>query len=166
MLVLKTSSTRLQRNNFTSSKTSTSWRRLEDILQDVFKISWQMKHCYTEDVFKTSWRHVLKMSRRHYGDKQNIYWGYLDLTNLNVYLANLYFANLYLTILRRIQHELIRTIISIFILFWNSSSIPISRIKISDDCLVLWNQLNSNSTFQKRRGDNNEFLSNIPHKHI
>ena len=35
--VLKTSSTRLQRNNFTSSKTS--WGRLEDLLQDVLKTS-------------------------------------------------------------------------------------------------------------------------------
>ena len=60
LLVLKTSSTRLQRNNFTSSKTS--WRRLEDVLQrrfeDVLKTSWR-------HVLKTSWRHVLKMSWRH-----------------------------------------------------------------------------------------------------
>ena len=41
--VLKTSSTRLQRNNFTSSKTF--WRRLEDVL----------KTCL-EDVLKTLWR--------------------------------------------------------------------------------------------------------------
>ena len=66
LLVLKTSSrrlqdmssTRLQRNNFTFSK--------------------------------TSWR--------YYGDKQNTYWGYLYLTNLNVYLTNLYLTNLHLTI--------------------------------------------------------------------
>ena len=131
LLVLKTSSTRLQRNNFTSSKTSwrrlakTFWRRLEDLLQDVLKTSWKTKNCYAEDVLKTSWRHVLKTSWRHvlkmswrhvlktswrhYGDKQNTYWGYLYLTNLNVYLTNLYFTNLYLTILRRIQNALIRT---------------------------------------------------------
>ena len=41
-------------------------------------------------VFKTSWRLVLKTSWRHYGDKQNTYWGYLYLTNLNVYLTNLF----------------------------------------------------------------------------
>ena len=118
-----TSSTRLQRNNFTSSKTS--WRCLEDILQDIFKTSWKTKNCYAEDALKTSWRHVLKTSWRHvlkmswrhilqtswrhYGDKQKTYWGYLYLTNLNVYLTNLYFTNLYLTILRWIQNALIRT---------------------------------------------------------
>ena len=93
LLVLKTPSTRLQRNNFTSSKTS--WRH-------VLKMSWR-------HVFKMSWRHALKTSWRHYGDKQYIYWGYLYLTNLNVHLTNIYFTNLYLTILRRIQNALIRT---------------------------------------------------------
>ena len=39
LLVLKTSSTLLQRNNFLSSKTSR--RRLEDILQEVLKASWR-----------------------------------------------------------------------------------------------------------------------------
>ena len=125
--VLKTSSSRLQRDNFTTSKTSwrhlakMSWGRLEDFL----KASWKTKNCYAEDVLKTSWRHalktswrhvlkmswrhVLKTSWRHYGDKQNTYWGYLYLTNLNVHLTNLYFTNLYLTILRWIQNALIRT---------------------------------------------------------
>ena len=41
--VLKTSSTRLQRNNFTSSKTS-----------------WKTKNCYAEDVLKTCLEDVLK----------------------------------------------------------------------------------------------------------
>ena len=49
-------------------------------------------------VLKTSWRHVLKTSWRHYGDKQNTYWGYLHLTNLNACLTNLYLTNLHLTI--------------------------------------------------------------------
>ena len=31
-------------------------RRLEDILQDVFKTSWKMKNCYAADFLKTSWR--------------------------------------------------------------------------------------------------------------
>ena len=57
--VLKTPSTRLQHNNFTSS--NTSCRRLEDIL----KTSGKTKIFYAEDVLKTSWRHVLKTSRRH-----------------------------------------------------------------------------------------------------
>ena len=53
------SSKRLQRNNFSSSKTS--WRRLQDIL----KTSWNTKNCYAEDVLKTSLRHVLRMPWRH-----------------------------------------------------------------------------------------------------
>ena len=60
---LRTSSKRLQRNNFLSSKTSSG--RLEDVLQT-----------HPEDVLKTSG-----------------YWAYLYLTNLNVYIfdqTNLY----------------------------------------------------------------------------
>ena len=109
--VLKMSSIRLQRNSFTSSKTS--WRPLEDVLQrryeDIFKMSWKTKNYYAEDVLKTSWRHILKTSSRCLGGKQNVYWGYLYLTNLNVYPTNLYFTNLYLTNLRRIQIALLRT---------------------------------------------------------
>ena len=57
--VLKTSSTRLQRNNFTSSKTS--WRHFQDLSQDVLKASF----CKTswrrlENVLKTSWRRIAK----------------------------------------------------------------------------------------------------------
>ena len=50
--VLNTSWTRLQHNNFTSSKTS--GRRLV-----------KTKNCYAEDVIKTSWKHALKMSWKH-----------------------------------------------------------------------------------------------------
>ena len=136
MLVFKTSSTCLQRNNFTSSKTS--WRHLPRRHEDVFKTSWRLlgrriivtswrhilktswRHVLKTSwryVLKTSWRHVLKItwrhvlktSWRHYGNKQNIYWGYLYLANLNVYLTNLYFTNLYLAILGRIQNALVRT---------------------------------------------------------
>ena len=62
--VLKTTSTRLQRNNFSSSKTSS--KRLEDVLEDEKLLSWRhfkviFKTCL-EDVLKTSWT------------KQNIYW--------------------------------------------------------------------------------------------
>ena len=93
------SSTHLQRNIFTSSKTS--WRRLEDVFRASRKTSWKMKNCYAEDVFQTSWRHALKMSSRHIlktplrrlRGKQNFYWWYLYLTNLNVYLTNLCFTN-------------------------------------------------------------------------
>ena len=118
LLVLKTSSTLLQRNNFTSSKTSwrrlakTFWRRLEDVLKTSCKTSWKAKNCYAEDVFKTSWRHVLKLSwspiwktsLKRLRRKQNVYWWYLYLTNLNVYLANLCFPNLYLTNLGQMRH--------------------------------------------------------------
>ena len=65
---LKTSLTRLQRNNFSSSKTS--WRRLEDVLQirpeDVLKdkklLCWRTSWI---DVLQTLWRHALKTSWRH-----------------------------------------------------------------------------------------------------
>ena len=75
-------------------------------------ISEEKKH-YAEDVFKTSWihvlktfwRHVLKAASRRLGDKQNVYRGYLYLTNLNTYLANLLVTNLYLTNLRQIQNH-------------------------------------------------------------
>ena len=56
--VLKTSSTHLQRNNFTSSKTF--WRRLEDVLEDEKLLRWRrlqdVLKTYLEDVFKTSRR--------------------------------------------------------------------------------------------------------------
>ena len=87
---------------------------------------------------KTSWRHVLKTSWRRLRDKQNVYWEYLYLTNLNLYLINPYVIYLYLT--NRGESKLhsiqINPIISIFFLSWNSS-ISIFRIKISDDYLVV-----------------------------
>ena len=62
LLVLKTSSTRLQRNNFTSSKTF--WRRLEDVLEDEKLLRWRrlenvLKTCL-EDVLKTCLEDALK----------------------------------------------------------------------------------------------------------
>ena len=99
---------RLQCKNFTSSKTSwrrpvkKSWRRLDDVFKTSRKTSWR-------HVLKTSWRHILKTSSRRLGGKQNVYWWYLYLTNLNVYLTNLCFTNLYLTNLRRIQNASLRT---------------------------------------------------------
>ena len=53
--ILKTSSTRLQRNNFLSSKTS--WRHLA---RRNFS-SWKTKNCYAEVVLKTSWRRLVGM---------------------------------------------------------------------------------------------------------
>ena len=80
---LEESSTRLQHNNFSSSRTS--WKTKNRYAEDV--TSW--KH-----VLMTSWRHVSKTSSRRVGGKQNVYWGYLYLTNINVYLTNLYLTNL------------------------------------------------------------------------
>ena len=72
--VFKTSPRPLQRNNFSSFKTSKNILKihLEGVLktsrkaylQDVFKTSCKMKSCYAEDALKTSWRHVLKTSSR------------------------------------------------------------------------------------------------------
>ena len=126
------SSTRLQRNNFTSSKTS--WRRLEG----VFKTFGKTKNCYAEDVFKTSWRHVLKLSwspiwktsLKRLRRKQNVYWWYLYLTNLNVYLANLCFPNLYLTNLGRMRHLESNNFDICLIL--KHTSVSILRIEISE----------------------------------
>ena len=59
LLVLKTSLTRIQSNNFSCFKMF--WSSLED----VFKKSSKTKSCYAEDVLKTSWGHFLKTSWRH-----------------------------------------------------------------------------------------------------
>ena len=60
--VLKTSSRRLQRNNFAFSKTP--WRRLQDLSQDVFKTSWKTKLI----TLKTSSRRFEDMSWRRLED--------------------------------------------------------------------------------------------------
>ena len=98
-------------------------RRLEDVLQDGNLFRWRRP----QDVMKISWRRLR--------DKQNIYWGYL-------YLTNLYLANLYLTDLAKENPKYINKnpINSIFVLFWNSSTLFILIIKISENCSVLWNQ--------------------------
>ena len=121
--VFKTSTVLLQYNNFLFSKTSRrrlanmSWRRLEHALEDkkllhLRRLQDVLKTCF-EDVSKTCLEDILKarlkMSSRSLGDKQNVYWGYLYLINLNMYLTNLYFTNLYQTNLKRIQNALIRT---------------------------------------------------------
>ena len=104
LLFLKTSSPRLQCNNFTSSKTF--WRRLEDVLEDEKLLRWRR----LEDVLKTCLEDLLKILWRQtkYLLGISVYLS-RDLTNLNVYLTSLYFTNLYLTILKRIQNALIRT---------------------------------------------------------
>ena len=119
-------------------------------LEDVFKTSlrYVLKTSWRH-VLKTPWRHVLKMSGRHvlktswrhYGDKRNSYWGYLYLTNLNVYLTNLYLTNLHLTILRRIQNALSRTHHFNICLILELKQHLCLRTKISDDvwcCEISW----------------------------
>ena len=76
------SSTRLQRNNFLSSKTS--WRRLEDVsktlCKDVLKTSWKTKNLYAEDIFKTWLEEVSNICLEDVfktSSRQNVYWGYL-----------------------------------------------------------------------------------------
>ena len=77
-------------------------RRHKDVLEDKKLLRWRR----LENVLK---RCLEDMSWRRLGDKQNVYWGCLYVTNLNVYLTNQYFTNLYLTNPRRIQNVLIRT---------------------------------------------------------
>ena len=79
-------------------------RRLEDILEDEKLLRWRR----LQDVLKTCIEDILRTSWRHYGDKQNTYWEYLYLTNVNVHLTNIYFTNLCLISLRQIQNALIR----------------------------------------------------------
>ena len=79
-------------------------RRLEDILEDEKLLRWRR----LQDVLKTCLEDILRTSWGHYGDKQNTYWEYLYLTNVNVHLTNIYFTNLCLISLRQIQNALIR----------------------------------------------------------
>ena len=123
--VLKASSTRLQRNNFWSCKTSscktsslhfkdvlkTSWRNFARRLEDLLKTSWKTKNCYPEDVLKTCLEDVLKITSWR---QTKCLLGLSEskhglLTNLNQCLTNLHFANLYFTNLSRIQNPLIKT---------------------------------------------------------
>ena len=113
LLVLKTSCKYVLKTSwktkhcYAEDVLKTSWRHvLNTSWRHVLKMSWRL-------VLKTSWRHVLKMSWRHalktswrhvlttswrcLGDKQNVYWEYLYLTNLNLYLINLHLTYLYLT---------------------------------------------------------------------
>ena len=86
--VLKTCWTRLQRNNFPSSKTSwrrlakTSWRHLARRLEDVWEDEKLLRWRRLEDM---SWRRPEDMSRKHLQDVlETKKWEYLYLTNLNV----------------------------------------------------------------------------------
>ena len=111
---LKTSSRRLGRRNIVTLKTSS---------EDVFKTSWR-------HVLKLSWSPIWKTSLKRLRRKQNVYWWYLYLTNLNVYLANLCFPNLYLTNLGRMRHLESNNFDICLIL--KHTSVSILRIEISE----------------------------------
>ena len=122
-LVLKTSSIRLQHNNFTSSKTS--WRHLQDVLEDEKLLRWRrlqdvlktclenvLKACLEdvlktslEDVLKTYLEDVFKTSRR-----QTKFLLVIPVSNKSKCVSNKsLFRKLYLRNLRRIQNASLRT---------------------------------------------------------
>ena len=71
----------------------TSWRHvLKTSSRDVWKICWgHVFKTSSRDVLKICWGHVFKTSWRHYGDKQNIYWGFLYLKNISqIYIWQFY----------------------------------------------------------------------------
>ena len=70
--VLKTSSTRLQRINFSSSKTS--WRRLANVFKTSCEMSSRRLGRQKIVTLKTSWRRLEDMYWRRLGDKQDVYW--------------------------------------------------------------------------------------------
>ena len=111
------------------------------------------------------WRRLEDMSWIHLQDVLEIKKMEISVTCKSkcvcVYLTSLYFTNPYLMNPKRIQNPYLKPNNFNNRLFWNSSSISILRIKISVDCLVLWNQLNSNSTLQNRWGNKSEILPNI-----
>ena len=93
--ILKTSSTRLQHNNFWSSKTSCkdvlkmSWRhlarRLEDVLEDENLLRWRC----LQDVLKMSSRRLEYMPSRYLkGVLETKKWWYLYLKNPSGYVSN------------------------------------------------------------------------------
>ena len=134
VLVLKTSSTRLQHNNFSSS--NTSWKRLEDVSQRrkivSLKTSWRrLEDISWKRLEDLSWRRLEDMSWRPYREKQNTYWG----CNKSKYISD---KSIFLKSVSgnsKANPKCINynTITSPFLLFWDSRSISIVRIEISDD---------------------------------
>ena len=113
-------------------------RRLEDILQDALKTSWKMKNCYPEDVLKTCLEDVLKT---YLEDVLKTLWRetkYLlgiSVSNKSKCVSNKSILHKSISDNSKVNPNCINKnpIISLFLLFWNSSSIYILRIKISDD---------------------------------
>ena len=101
--ILKTSWTRLQCNNILASKTSwrrlakkTSWRHLARRLgrRKIFMLKTSSRHLEGMSwrrLDDMSWRRTEGMSWRHFEDvlETKKRWGYLYLTNLNVYKSNI-----------------------------------------------------------------------------
>ena len=90
-----------------------SWRRLEDILQDVLKTSWKTKNCYAEDVLKTCLEDVLKTCLEDVLKtlwRQTKYLLGISVSNKSkcVSSKSIFHKSIFL-ILRRIQNALIRT---------------------------------------------------------
>ena len=83
------------------------WRP-EDVLKISHETSWRRLGRQKIVTLKMPSRHAFKTSSRSLGHKQNVYWGYLYLTNLNLNLTNLYLTNLYLTNLRWTKKALIK----------------------------------------------------------
>ena len=116
LLVFKT---RLQRNNFTSSKTSwrrltkTSWRRFQDLSQDVLKTSSRRLGRREIVTLKTSWRHVLKTYLEYVfktSRRQTKFLLVISVSNKSKCVSNKsLFHKLYLRNLRRIQNASLRT---------------------------------------------------------
>ena len=152
-LVLKTSWICLQ---------DISWRRLqnvfsvticclgthfEDVLKTCRKTSWRRlgrkKNRYAEDVLricledvlKTSWSHTKCLLGISVSNKSK------SVSNKSIFHKSI--SDESIANPKRINYN---PIISIFMLFWNSSSISVLKIKISNGCSVLGNQLQSNST--------------------
>ena len=141
LFVSNTSSRRLQRNNFLSSKTFS--RRLARCLQDVFKTylqddfktSWKTKKCYAEDVLKTSSRHVLKTSRRRLEDQQMfagllyIFKSYKSIFQKNLKVLSRYYVLFLILrpISRLVELSISRTFFSVPSNFKCQLYVPISK---------------------------------------
>ena len=133
------------------------------VFLDVFKASWKTKivklktssRCFEE---MSSWTHILKTS-------WNISWNRLDdvlktswkqaeslpgifVSNKSKCVSNKSIFHKFISDKSKANPKCINQnpVISTLFLFWNSRSISIWRINISDDYTMLWNQLNSIST--------------------
>ena len=133
------------------------------VFLDVFKAPWKMKivklkkssRCFEE---MSSWTHILKTS-------WNISWNRLDdvlktswkqaeslpgifVSNKSKCVSNKSIFHKFISDKSKANPKCINQnpVISALFLFWNSRSISIWRINISDDYTMLWNQLNSIST--------------------